>query len=176
MTMSMSVSPAIAAVVSEGQIDLDKEYLEKLKTFAAGLRGPARRAFQASVALRYCAGSPRQAEYLFGWGRRAVALGLNELRTGIICLGAHSAFSGAKPWEEKYPEVAKALLDLVQRQAKSASNGASKLRQMTAAEALKNLRTLGFAEEALPSPSTMAVVLNRNGLLPARTYRRCCTQ
>ncbi|MBO3713062.1 MAG: hypothetical protein J5X22_22045 [Candidatus Accumulibacter sp.] len=33
----------------------------------------------------------------------------------------------------------------------------------TAAEARKPLQGLGFAEEVLPSPSTMAEVLNRNG-------------
>jgi hypothetical protein len=37
---------------------------------------------------------------------------------------------------------------------------------LTAAEALKPLRTLGFSDDVLPCPSTMAEVLNRNG------YRR----
>ncbi|MCP4379179.1 MAG: transposase, partial [bacterium] len=35
--------------------------------------------------------------------------------------------------------------------------------RLTAAEALKQLRVQGFAEEVLPSASTMAAVLNRNG-------------
>ncbi|MTW23270.1 hypothetical protein GJ668_19810, partial [Allochromatium palmeri] len=35
--------------------------------------------------------------------------------------------------------------------------------RLTAAEALKQLRQQGVAEEALPAPSTMALVLNRNG-------------
>ena len=35
--------------------------------------------------------------------------------------------------------------------------------RLTAAEAIKQLRASGFAEETLPSPSTMAQVLNRNG-------------
>jgi hypothetical protein len=34
---------------------------------------------------------------------------------------------------------------------------------LTAAEALKQLRTQGFQEDQLPSLSTMADVLNRNG-------------
>jgi trans-aconitate methyltransferase len=35
--------------------------------------------------------------------------------------------------------------------------------RLTAAEALKQLRAQGFQEDQLPSPSTMAEVLNRNG-------------
>ena len=35
--------------------------------------------------------------------------------------------------------------------------------RLTAAEALKQLRAQGFPEDQLPSPSTMAEVLNRNG-------------
>jgi hypothetical protein len=35
--------------------------------------------------------------------------------------------------------------------------------RLTAKEALEQLRAQGVAEEVLPSPSTMAEVLNRNG-------------
>jgi len=35
--------------------------------------------------------------------------------------------------------------------------------RLTAAEALKQLRGQGFLEDQLPSPSTMAEILNRNG-------------
>ena len=37
------------------------------------------------------------------------------------------------------------------------------LTRLTAAEALKQLRDRGFAEAVLPSPSTMADILSRNG-------------
>ncbi|MEF8766168.1 ISAzo13-like element transposase-related protein [Candidatus Accumulibacter contiguus] len=39
----------------------------------------------------------------------------------------------------------------------------SSYNRLTAAEALKQLQGLGFDPEVLPSPSTMADVLNRNG-------------
>ena len=35
--------------------------------------------------------------------------------------------------------------------------------RLTAAEALNQLKQQGFSEQQLPSPSTMALVLNRNG-------------
>jgi hypothetical protein len=41
--------------------------------------------------------------------------------------------------------------------------GALAYTRLTAKEALNPLRLQGFAEDVLPSPSTMAEVLNRNG-------------
>ena len=60
-----------------------------------------RRGFQAAMALKYCQGSARLAETVFGWGRQNIEVGLAEKRTGLICVGLQSAFSGAKRWEEK---------------------------------------------------------------------------
>src|SRR6476660_3344166 len=82
---------------------------EDLRLAAAQMTGAARRAFQAEMTLKYCYGSARLAETLLGWSRDAVEVGLAEQRTGIRCLGAHSAWSGRKRWEEKYPEAATAL-------------------------------------------------------------------
>ena len=61
------------------------------------------------MTLKYWGGSPLLAETLFGWGRQTVALGLAERRTGFICLGAQSAFSGRKRWEDQHPQAAAAL-------------------------------------------------------------------
>jgi hypothetical protein len=117
------------------------------------------------MALKYCAGSPRQAELVFGWSRQAVDLGLHEKRTGIVCLSAQSAFAGNILWEEKHPDVANALWALARSHSQQDPTFRTTLSftRLTAAEALKQLRTQGFAEEVLPSASTMADVLNRNG-------------
>lgn len=40
----------------------------------------------ANVTTNLLNGSPRIAEDVFGWGRSVVELGMNELRTGIICV------------------------------------------------------------------------------------------
>jgi hypothetical protein len=150
--------------------DLDANHREQLKRYASQLKGHERRAFQASVALKYCQGKPGQTEKLFGWGRQAVALGLNELRTNIRCLNACAAFSGNKLWEEKYPEAAKALWAIAQSYAqKDIPVPGSKARfgRITAIEAIHRLRVQGFAEATLPSITTMTAVLNRNG------YKQC---
>ncbi len=140
-------------------------HLNDLKLAASKMLGAKRRAFQAEMAVKYCAGNPRQAEVLFGWSRDAVELGLHEKRTGIVCLSAQSAVAGDKLWEEKHPDVANALWALAQAHSQQDPTFRTVLSftRLSAKEALKQLRAQGFADEVLPSPSTMAEVLNRNG-------------
>ena len=151
--------------VSGNQAVADVGHLEDIKLASSKMLGAERRAFQAAMALKYCAGSPRQAEAVFGWSRAAVELGLHEKRTGIICVSARLAFSGDKLWEEKHPEVADALWALAQSHSQQDPSFRTTLSftRLTAAEAFKQLRARGFADEVLPSASTMAEVLNRNG-------------
>ena len=129
------------------------------------MTGATRRAFQAEMTLKYCHGSARLAETIVGWSREAVEVGLAEHRTGIICLGAHAAFSGRKRWEEQYPEAAEALRQLAEAHAQQDPTFRTTLAytRLTAAAAREALRAHGIAEEHLPSPSTMAEVLNRMG-------------
>lgn len=156
--MASSDSPTTQAALSAAHLD-------DLKFAASKMRGAERRAFQAQMALRYCAASARKAEWVFGWGRAAVELGLHEKRTGIVCLSAQSAVAGNKLWEDKHPEVAQALWKLAETHAQQDPTFRTTLSftRLTAAEALKQLRTQGFSETVLPSPSSMADVLNRNG-------------
>ena len=72
---------------------LSPSQIADLRLAASQMSGPKRRAFEAEMAVKYCGGNPLRAETLFGWGRQTVALGLAERRTGLICLGAQSAFS-----------------------------------------------------------------------------------
>jgi hypothetical protein len=127
--------------------------------------GAARRAFQAEMTLKYCHGSARLAETLGGWSRDAVEVGLAERRTGICWVGAHSAWSGRKRWEEKYPEAAVALRELAEAHAQQEPTLRTTLAytRLTAKAAGEALRAQGIAESHLPSPSTMAEVLNRLG-------------
>jgi hypothetical protein len=92
-------------------------------------------------------------------------VGLAERRTGILCLGAQSAFSGRKRWEEQYPEVAEALRRLAEAHAQQDPTFRTTLAytRLTARAALAALRAQGYGGEQLPSPSTMAEVLNRLG-------------
>src|ERR671921_592080 len=88
---------------------LSPEQISDLRLAASKMTGATRRAFEAEMTLKYCAGNPLGAETVFGWGRQTVALGLAEKRTGILCLGAQAAYSGRKRWEERQPPAAEAL-------------------------------------------------------------------
>ena len=144
---------------------LTESHVEDIRLAASKMYGAERRAFQADMAIKYCQGSPRQAETVFGWGRQNVEVGLAEKRTGIICVGMQSAFSGNKRWEERQPEAAEALRQLAESHSQQDPNFRSEIAytRLTAREALKQLGEQGLSEEQLPAPSTMAEILNRMG-------------
>src|SRR6266568_7739281 len=142
---------------------LSPSQIADLRLAASQMSGPKRRAFEAEMAVKYCGGTPLLAETLFGWGRQTVALGLAERRTGLMCLGAQSAFSGRKRWEERHPQVAEALRQLADAHAQQDPTFRTSVTytRLTAQAAVKALREQGYSEEQLPSPSTMAEALNR---------------
>jgi hypothetical protein len=146
-------------------LPLNASHIDDLKKAASKMSGTDRRSFQAEMTIKYCQGSCRQAERIFGWNRDTVELGLNEKRTGLICIGSQKACCGNKLWEEKYPEVATVLFELAESHSQQDPTFRTTLSftRLTAAEALKQLRNHGFPEEVLPSPRAMADVLNRNG-------------
>jgi hypothetical protein len=149
----------------ESRPSLSPSQIADLRLAASKMTGPERRAFEAEMTLKYCEGTPLMAEAIFGWGRQTVALGLAERRSGIICRGAQSAFSGRKRWEEQHPQAAQALRHLAEAHAQQDPTFRTCLTytRLTAQSALKALREQGYNEEQLPSPSTMAEVLNRMG-------------
>jgi hypothetical protein len=149
----------------ESHQPLRPSQIADLRLAASKMTGPTRRAFQAEMALKYCGGKPLLAETIFGWGRHTVAVGLAERRTGILCLGAQSAVSGRKRWEDTQPEAAAALSRLAAAQAQQDPTFRTTLAytRLTAQAAVEALRAQGYGTDQLPSPSTMAEVLNRMG-------------
>src|SRR5919201_3727391 len=149
----------------KNQPSLSPSQIADLRLAASKLTGPKRRAFEAEMTVKYCGGNPLMAEAIFGWGRQTVALGLAERRTGILCLGAQSAFSGRKRWEERHPQVAEALRQLAEAHAQQDPTFRTSVTytRLTAKAALEALHEQGYGEDQLPSPSTMAEVLNRLG-------------
>ena len=127
--------------------------------------GADRRGFLAEMTLKYCQGSARLAEVVFGWGRDSIKLGLEEKRSGLVCMGGQSAWCGNKRWEQKHPDAAQALWLLAESHAQQDPTFKSTIAftRLTSARAIKELRAQGFDEEQLPAPSSMAVILNRNG-------------
>jgi hypothetical protein len=114
---------------------------------------------------QYCAGNPRQVERVFGWSRATVEVGVAERRTGGTCLGAQTAFSGRKRWEDQHPPAAAALRTLAEAQAQQDPTFRTPLAytRLTAKAAVAALRAQGFSKTHVPAPSTMATILNRLG-------------
>jgi len=139
--------------------------IQDLRLAASKMTGASRRALQAEMTLQYCHGSARLAETLLGWSREAVEGGLAEHRTGMIWLGAPSALSGRNRWEEQYPEAAAVLRHRADAHAQHDPTFRTPLAstRLTAKAAREALRAQGLPEAHLPSPRTMAAVLNRLG-------------
>src|SRR5439155_21570005 len=152
---------------------LSPSQIADLRLAASQMSGPKRRAFEAEMTLKYCGGKPLLAETIFGWGRHSVEVGLAERRTGIMCLGAQSAFSGRKPWEATQPEAAEALRRLAEAHAQQDPTFRTTLAytRLTAQAALEALRAQDGEEDQLPAPSTMAAVLNRLGFRLRRVVK-----
>ena len=141
------------------------EQIADVRLAASKMTGATRRAFEAEMTVKYCGGNARQAESVFGWGRHTVELGLAERRTGVMCLGAQSAFSGRQRWEDAQPQVAAALRQQAEAHAQQDPTFRTPLAytRLTASGALEVLRAQGYRNDQLPAPSTMAEVLNRMG-------------
>jgi hypothetical protein len=159
---------------------LNASQIADLCLAASKLRGVERRSFQAEMTLKYCQGSARMAERVFGWGRESVEVGLAEKRTGLVCRGAQSGYGGAKRWEERQPEAAAALRELAEAHAQQDPTFQTSIAytRLTAQEAIAQLQQQGFLPEQLPAPSTMAVILNRMGyrlqaVVKAKPQKNC---
>lgn len=139
--------------------------IEDLRLASSQLLGAKRRSFQAEMALKYCGGSARCTERVFGWGRHTVALGLEEKRTGLTCIGAQAAFCGVKRWEECYPDAAETLRQIAETHAQQDPSFLTTIAytRLTASEAIEQLIVQGYPDKAIPAPSTMALILNRMG-------------
>jgi len=137
-------------------------YEALLRSAARRLTGHQRRAFLAEVTVALCAGSPRQAERRFGWGRDTVAQGLHEARQGLRCLENFAA-RGRQRWEAKHPRLAQDLRDIVEphTQADPELRSERRYTNLSSQEVRQALATRGYAGKELPSARTLRNMLNR---------------
>jgi Rhodopirellula transposase DDE domain len=147
------------------QPSLTPSQIDDLRLATSKMNLVDRRSFQADMTLKYCNGKARLAEVRFGWGRASVELGLAEKRTGILCVGCQSGYSGAKRWEDKYPEAATTLQLLADTQSQQDPTFQSSLAytRLTTKAAVNALREAGIDEAILPSENGMGLILNRMG-------------
>jgi transposase len=143
---------------------LTEDVLQTIQSAAQLLTGHKRRRFQAETALRYCGGSARQAETVFGWGRAAVHTGLQELRTGIRCLDAYES-RGRKKSEALCPELIDHIHCLVEPQAQADPKFQTPFAftRITAKAVRDALRTVPELQQSVPCRQTVGELLNRLG-------------
>jgi hypothetical protein len=145
---------------------LTAEVIASFRDAARKLTGPKRRAFEAQVTLDYLDGNIWKAEKVFGWSHHTVALGLNELRTGITCLGDFSA-RGNRKTEEKSPELEADIRALAEPESQADPKFQSPFlyTRMTAKAVRRALiDQKGWTDEELPHVNTIGEILNRLGI------------
>jgi len=127
--------------------------------------GHRKRDFIASVTEDYFDGSARKAETVMGWNRHSVQLGLNERRTGLICVDNYQA-RGRHKTEQVRPNLEADIRSLVDREAQADPKFQStflytRISAKAVREALVN--EVGYSESDLPSRQTIGEILNRLG-------------
>ena len=145
---------------------LTKEVIASFKDAARKLTGPKRRAFEAQVTLDYLDGNIWKAEKVFGWSHHIVALGLNELRTGITCIDNSSA-RGNRKTEAKSPEWEADIRALAEPESQTDPKFQSPFldTRMTAKAVRRALiDQKGWTDEELPHVNTIGEILNRLGI------------
>jgi hypothetical protein len=145
-------------------VQLMEDALCDIKSAAKLLSGFKRRQFQAEMAIKYCNGSARQAEVVFGWGRVAVETGLNERRTGIRCQDA-VCLRGRNKSEERCPELAEHIHRLVDPHAQADPKFQTALAytRITAKAVRDALQSVPELKDSVPSRQTVGQMLNRLG-------------
>ena len=102
-------------------LSLTKQHITTIKDAAKKLTGAKRREFQAQVSIDYLKSKPHLAEKIFGWDRKTVALELNELRNGVVCIDDFKA-RGNKKTEEKMPQLEIDMVSLAEPYARLSPN------------------------------------------------------
>lgn len=143
---------------------IPKDVVESIRLAARKLSSYRRREYQAEMALKYCDGSSRKAEDVFGWRRTAVETGLGERRTGIRCLDNASA-RGRKKTEELCPGLEKRVHQIVEPEAQADPKFQTALAytRITAERVRDELLKDQQLVAAVPSRQTVGKILGRLG-------------
>ena len=140
------------------------DLVESLCSAAKKLTGFERRQLQAEMATKYCGGSARRAEAVFGWGRASVHTGLNERRTGIRCLECFSR-RGRKKTEDKVPLIKAEIQKIVEPQAQADPKFQTTLAftRVTAKAVRDQLLKNKKLRDNVPCRQAIGTILNRLG-------------
>jgi hypothetical protein len=124
---------------------------------------PNRRSAMGDVTMTLLEGKPRVSEEVFGWRRSSVSLGINEYKSGIVCVNDLSGRRKPKS-EEKHPELLADIRKLLEPNSQAEPRLRTTLlyTNMTAQSVYNALLSNGWTEETLPTVRTISNILNRN--------------
>lgn len=144
--------------------ELTESMVKTIKEAAKKMTGANRRAFEAQATLDYLGEDSRLAETVFGWSRKTVRKGLEELRMGIVI--ADLPRVAVRKTEEKNPQLARDIRDLVEphSQADPKFQTTFAYTRITA-KAIRQVlvEQKGYCSEDLPSEGTIGMMLYRMG-------------
>ena len=123
---------------------------------------PERRCAMGDVTLSLLDGKHRVAEDVFGWSRTAVEVGVNEFKTGILCVNDISTRLKPKT-EAKNPKLLVDIQSIMEPHSESESSLRTTLlyTNMTAKVVYDALLEKGWAAESLPTVRTISNILIR---------------
>lgn len=154
-------------------IELGKQVIETIREAARKLRGCKRRAFEAEVTTEYLEGKAREAEKVFGWSRETVKQGMEEVRSGIICVERFGE-RGNQRSEERKPKMAEDIKTLAdpESQADPKFQTVFQYTRMTAKRMREALiKEKGWKSEELPCENTIGAIMNRLGYRMRRVQK-----
>jgi hypothetical protein len=124
---------------------------------------PHRRSAMGDVTLSLLEGRARVAENAFGWNRGSVQLGMNESRSGILCVSDLSSRRKPKA-EEKNPGLLDDIVEIMTPHSQAEGHLRTTLlyTNMTATAVYQALLQKGWSEAQLPSVRTISNILNRH--------------
>lgn len=145
---------------------INSENKELIHQAVKRLKGYERREYQAYITLEYFQGNARRAEYVMGWGREALKLGMKEIETGIRCIHRYKD-TGRKRTEDKIETLAEDIRAIAEPQTQadpSMKSGTLTYTRITAKAMRKALiEDKGYKDEELPCENTIGNILNRLG-------------
>jgi len=141
---------------------IPKYIVELIARLVKRIEWSERRRAMADVTLTLLEGKARIAEEVFGWGRSTVKLGIEELKSGMVCVNDLSRRRKPKT-EEKCPELLRAIRLIMDpaSQAQSHLRTSFSYTNVTAKSVRSTLVENGWNEAELPSVRTISNILNR---------------
>jgi Rhodopirellula transposase DDE domain len=137
------------------------------------LKGSARRLFQARTVKALGPGGASLAERELGWNRKTVRKGRHEVESGITCLDAFEA-RGRKRVEDHLPNLLMDIRAIVDGQSQTDPQFKTKrlYTRLTATEVRRQLiGQKGYADEELPTATTIGTKLNEMGYYPSKVAK-----